>query len=70
MMEAEARARRDGYASMLLTVHPDNARAVTFYEQLGWERHTIGDGDWTGNMEKLTQVTRLRAAVSVPPRAR
>jgi hypothetical protein len=36
---------------MLLTVHPDNTRAVAFYEQLGWER-TAGDGPWTGMMEK------------------
>lgn len=51
MHEAEARARRDGHTSMLLTVHPDNTRAVAFYEQLGWER-TAGDGPWTGMMEK------------------
>ena len=52
MMEAETRARRDGHASMVLTVHPDNARAVTFYEQLGWARRLATDGHWTGNMEK------------------
>jgi ribosomal protein S18 acetylase RimI-like enzyme len=52
MIEAEARARRDGHASMVLTVHPGNARAVRFYEQLGWERRVGTDGRWTGNMEK------------------
>jgi ribosomal protein S18 acetylase RimI-like enzyme len=52
MMEAEARARRDGHVSMILTVHPDNARAVRFYEQLGWERHMTTGGSWAGNMKK------------------
>jgi ribosomal protein S18 acetylase RimI-like enzyme len=52
MMEAEARARRDGHAAMVLTVHPDNAQAVKFYEQLGWERRTAGEGPWAGKMEK------------------
>lgn len=40
MAEAEARARRLGFARMILTVHPGNARAIRFYEQLGWERGT------------------------------
>ena len=52
MLEAEQRARREGYPAMVLTVHPDNTRAVTFYEQLGWERRTAADGSWTGSMEK------------------
>jgi len=52
MLEAEARARREGYDAMGLTVHPDNTRAVTFYEQLGWERRIADDGQWTGSMEK------------------
>lgn len=52
MLEAEQRARRGGFASMVLTVHPENARAVAFYEQLGWERRPTTDGTWTGNMEK------------------
>lgn len=48
MQEAEARARRAGHARMTLTVHPDNARAVRFYEQLGWRR--AGGPPWTGAM--------------------
>jgi ribosomal protein S18 acetylase RimI-like enzyme len=52
MLEAEARARREGYDAMVLTVHPDNTRAVTFYEQLGWERRVVDDSPWTGTMEK------------------
>jgi len=51
MEEAEERARRDGYTSMLLTVHPANITAVAFYERLGWARREI-DGRWAGNMEK------------------
>ncbi len=52
MGEAEQRARRDGYAAMVLTVHPENARAVRFYEQLGWERRLVNGDRWAGNMEK------------------
>jgi len=52
MMEAEDRARREDFSSMILTVHPENARGVSFYEQLGWERCVAGDGRWTGMMEK------------------
>jgi ribosomal protein S18 acetylase RimI-like enzyme len=48
MAEAEARARRLGHARMTLTVHPDNARAVRFYEQLGWAR--AAEVPWTGTM--------------------
>lgn len=51
MTEAEDRARRAGYSRMVLTVHPDNVRAVRFYEELGWQRY-IDDGAWTGVMEK------------------
>lgn len=51
MLEAEARARAQGHPRMVLTVHPDNTRAVTFYEQLGWERVVDGDA-WAGKMER------------------
>lgn len=49
MTDAESRARRDGHRRMTLTVHPDNARAVQFYEQLGWTR--TGE-PWTGAMTR------------------
>lgn len=49
MQEAEGRARRAGHRRMTLTVHPDNARAVRFYEQLGWIR-AGGEARWTGTM--------------------
>ena len=37
MLDAEARARARKLSRIVLTVHPDNARAIAFYEQLGWE---------------------------------
>jgi ribosomal protein S18 acetylase RimI-like enzyme len=49
MAEAEGRARRLGHRCMNLTVHPDNTRAVRFYEQLGWNR--TGE-PWTGAMTR------------------
>ena len=49
MHEAEARARRLGHPRLTLTVSPDNAHAVRFYEQLGWVR-AADDGTWTGTM--------------------
>lgn len=54
LMEAsEAEARRRGFAWMHLSVRPDNARAVRFYEKLGWERHLPpGQEAWTGQMYK------------------
>lgn len=52
MLEAEHRARRLGFEAMHLTVHPDNARAVTFYEQLGWVRVPDANGVWTGTMRR------------------
>jgi ribosomal protein S18 acetylase RimI-like enzyme len=57
MAEAEARARRLGHTRMTLTVHPGNARAVRFYEQLGWAR--AGGPPWPGTMVRaLTLVEK------------
>jgi ribosomal protein S18 acetylase RimI-like enzyme len=50
MLEAEGRARRIGHPRMVLSVHVDNARAIRFYEQLGWQRR---GAPWTGSMSKL-----------------
>ena len=52
MQEAEARARTRGHERMTLTVHPDNTRAVQFYEQLAWTRRLEPDGSWHGSMQK------------------
>lgn len=49
-LEAEARARAGGYSRMTLTVHPDNDRAIRFYEALGWTRRLDQNGAWSGSM--------------------
>jgi ribosomal protein S18 acetylase RimI-like enzyme len=51
MAEAERRARVDGVKNLFLTVRPDNYRAVSFYERLGWTR-TFKAGAWNGAMTK------------------
>jgi ribosomal protein S18 acetylase RimI-like enzyme len=51
MLDAEARARSLGHARMVLTVHPENGRAVRFYEQLGWSRRAE-TGAWSGAMQR------------------
>ena len=50
MAEAEKRARSGEFVRMHLTVHPDNARAVAFYERGGWSRIIADDGSWKGQM--------------------
>lgn len=52
MLEAEQRAHQLGFRVMHLTVHPDNTRAVTFYEQLGWVRVPSESGTWNGVMHR------------------
>lgn len=53
MQTCEADARRRGFASMVLTVHPDNTRAVRFYERQGWLRDRDSSKPWTGTMKKV-----------------
>jgi ribosomal protein S18 acetylase RimI-like enzyme len=52
MAEAETRAVATGHDHMVLTVHPENSRAVRFYEQLGWRRDPPAPGRWSGAMIK------------------
>jgi ribosomal protein S18 acetylase RimI-like enzyme len=52
MLEAEARAVAAGHDRMVLTVHPENTRAVRFYEQLGWQPDSPAGAGWTGAMIK------------------
>jgi ribosomal protein S18 acetylase RimI-like enzyme len=52
MDDAESEARRRGVDRMHLTVATDNARAIRFYEKLGWFKVPPGDG-WGGRMEKV-----------------
>jgi ribosomal protein S18 acetylase RimI-like enzyme len=57
MLEAETRAREQHHDKMILTVHPENERAVRFYEQLGWVR-SLDNQVWRGAMVKhLTEQT-------------
>jgi ribosomal protein S18 acetylase RimI-like enzyme len=51
MEDTEHRARERGFAAMSLTVHPDNTRAASLYERLGWTR-LLKDGQWVGSMQK------------------
>jgi ribosomal protein S18 acetylase RimI-like enzyme len=51
MRESEQAALRLGFRTMNLTVHPDNAQAVRFYESLEWEKLTH-EGVWKGSMRK------------------
>lgn len=51
MAAAEELARQLEFETMGLTVHPDNTRAVHFYEKQGWERIEEADG-WKGQMRK------------------
>lgn len=49
MSEAENRARDRGHTQMTLTVHPDNAEAIRFYERRGWIRNPQ-QVPWAGAM--------------------
>jgi len=51
MGAAEAVARARGFAEMHLSVNADNARAIGFYEALGW-RKLQRNGRWLGEMTK------------------
>lgn len=52
MAKAEEEALARGFTNMHLTVHPDNERAVRFYELDGWTRSSVDDGPWIGQMTK------------------
>ncbi len=52
LMGALERAAVDrGFDRMHLSVNPDNAGAVRFYERLGWDRRGVGK-EWKGLMTK------------------
>lgn len=53
MLDAERRAVQLGHSRIALTVHPENTRAVAFYEQLGWRRTSDIDGAWSGAMHRV-----------------
>lgn len=52
MAQARAAAVSHGFSQMNLTVQIDNARAIVFYEKLGWKRCLSG-GEWNGAMRLL-----------------
>jgi len=52
MLDAETRARTRGFKRMTLTVHPENTRAVRFYEELGWTP-APNAGVWGGVMHRI-----------------
>ena len=60
MLDAENRARTRGFERMSLTVHPSNARAIRFYEGLGWEP-TEHATNWNGRMVKTLRSEGERA---------
>lgn len=51
MAEVELRAKLNGYKSMILTVHPENIKAVNFYQKIGWVKRESSTG-WNGRMIK------------------
>ena len=51
MTQAEEAALRLNYAEMLLTVQPQNKKAVAFYEGLRWQK-IFRNGEWNGEMRK------------------
>lgn len=51
MLDAEEEALRYGCREICLTVHPDNTKAVRFYERQNWQRFAPGDL-WNGAMTK------------------
>jgi ribosomal protein S18 acetylase RimI-like enzyme len=52
MAAAEKKARERNFSCMHLTVDVDNAQAIGFYENLGWQRFPGPDGIWHGYMTK------------------
>ncbi|HEX2748759.1 MAG TPA: GNAT family N-acetyltransferase [Verrucomicrobiales bacterium] len=51
MRHLESVARDKNYTHMHLTVSVANAKAIRFYEKLGWSK-VESDGAWNGSMEK------------------
>lgn len=60
MLDAETEAIKCGFEQMDLSVHPNNRKAVRFYEKLGWTKIPSGDA-WKGVMIKNIQAQKLAA---------
>jgi ribosomal protein S18 acetylase RimI-like enzyme len=52
MQKIEEFARAKGFSSMRLSVHPNNLKAVLFYEKLGWRKVSAPEDEWLGFMTK------------------
>lgn len=50
--DVETSARQNGFNSIRLSVHPDNLKAMLFYEKLGWQKIPAANGIWVGYMAK------------------
>jgi ribosomal protein S18 acetylase RimI-like enzyme len=48
--EGARRAQRSGYRRMELSVHRENARAIRFYEGIGWRKLVPDGSEWAGRM--------------------
>ncbi len=65
MTRAEEAAQRMNYSEMLLTVQPQNKKAVAFYERLQWQK-IPRNGEWSGEMRKaLTLRVHLEESLAV-----
>ena len=54
MLDAEKEARKYGYRQICLSVHPENQKAVRFYEKQNWQKFYQSDS-WNGAMIKNLQ---------------
>jgi ribosomal protein S18 acetylase RimI-like enzyme len=54
MAQSEEAARQRGFGQMHLTVRPENAQAIRFYESLGWEP-VPQEPAWSGFMRKVLE---------------
>lgn len=64
MEELDRLALADCYSRMHLMVRPQNAKAVRFYEALGWRRAVTG-ARWEGYMEKEFPITPAKEGAAM-----
>lgn len=55
MTEVESVARAQNYSSLHLSVAARNLAAISFYENLGFQRVVIPEGVWQGSMRKILE---------------
>lgn len=60
MLDAEEEAVRYGSGEICLTVHPDNRKAVRFYERQNWKKSTTASL-WNGAMIKTLEIKKAHA---------